>query len=73
MHILDSNGAENVSLSIVQAVTEVLNKSHYGNSHFQMRQNLVTIAEHSGHSLVYLANELLQQGSRIKRNLKLPP
>ena len=28
---------------------EVLNKSHYGNSHLQMRQNPVTVAEHSGH------------------------
>ena len=29
---------KNVFLWIMQAVTEVLNKSHYGNSHLQMRQ-----------------------------------
>ena len=32
----------------MQAVTEVLNKSHYGNSHLQMRQKPITIAKHSG-------------------------
>ena len=32
----------------MQAITEVLKKSHYGNSHLQMRQNPITIAEHSG-------------------------
>ena len=32
----------------MQAVTEVLNKSHYGNSRLQMRQNPITIAEHFG-------------------------
>ena len=31
----------------MQAVTEVLNKSHFHNSHLQMRQNPVTVAEHS--------------------------
>ena len=36
---------------IVQAVTEVLHKFRYGNSHLQMRQNPVTVAEHSGLNL----------------------
>ena len=44
---------ENIILSIVQALTEVLNKSHYGNSHLQIRQNPVTIAKHSGHCLQF--------------------
>ena len=34
-----------------QALTEVLNRSHYSNSHLQMRQNPVTVAEHSGLNL----------------------
>ena len=38
-----------------QAVTEVLNKSHYGNSHLQMRQNPIPIAEHSGLNLFQLS------------------
>ena len=33
---------------------EVLNKSHYANSHLQMRQNLIAVAEHSGHNLLNL-------------------
>ena len=37
----------------MQAVMEVLNKSHYGNSHLQMRRNPSTIAEHSGHYLFF--------------------
>ena len=41
---------------IVQAVTEVLNKSHYGNSHLEMRQNPVTIAEHSGLKLCLMGS-----------------
>ena len=32
----------------MQAITEVINKSHYGNSHLQMRRNPVPVAEHSG-------------------------
>ena len=39
---------QNVFLWILQPITEVLNNSHYGNSHLQMRQNPVTVAEHSG-------------------------
>ena len=31
----------------MQAITEVLNKSRYGNSHLQMRQNPIPIAEDS--------------------------
>ena len=34
----------------MQAATEVLNESHFSNSHLQMRQNPFTIEEHSGHS-----------------------
>ena len=34
-------------LLTMQAVTKVLNKSHDGNSYLQMRQNPVTVAEHS--------------------------
>ena len=45
------NGAENVFLGIEQAVTEVLNKFHYPNSHLQMRQNAISVAEHSQHYL----------------------
>ena len=37
------NGAENVFLSIVQAVTEVLNKSHFS---LQMENCPIPIAEH---------------------------
>ena len=44
------NGAENVFLSIVQAVTEVLNKSHFS---LQMGNCPIPVAEHSGHSLNY--------------------
>ena len=33
----------------MQAVTEVLNKSRYGNSHLQIWQNPIPIAEDSGH------------------------
>ena len=29
-------------------VMKVLNKFHYSNSHLQMRQNTITVAEHSG-------------------------
>ena len=32
----------------MQTVTEVLNKSHYANSHLQMRQNPISVAEHYG-------------------------
>ena len=39
------NGAENVFSSIVQAVTEVLNKSHFS---LQMGNCPVPVAEHSG-------------------------
>ena len=39
------NGAENVFLSIVQAVTEVLNKSHFS---LQMGNCPIPVAEHSG-------------------------
>ena len=49
-HIEDTKWGKNIFLWIVQAVTEVLNKSHYGNSHLQMRQNPITFAEHSGHT-----------------------
>ena len=39
----------------MQALTEVLNKSCYGNSHLQMRQNPISFAEHSERSvLLYL-------------------
>ena len=41
------NGAENISLLIVQAVTEVLNKSHFS---LQMRNCPIPIAEDSGPS-----------------------
>ena len=41
------NGTENVFLSIVQAVTEVLNKSHFS---LQMGNCPIPVAEHSGHS-----------------------
>ena len=37
--------------TVLQAVTEVLNKSHYSNSHLEMRQNPITLAEDSGQSL----------------------
>ena len=30
---------------------EVLNKSRYGNSHLQIRQNPIPVAEHPGHDL----------------------
>ena len=40
-----SNGAENVFLSIVQAVTEVLNKSHFS---LQMGNCPIPVAEDSG-------------------------
>ena len=39
----------------MQAVTEVLNKSRHGNSHLEMRQNPVTVAEHVGQG--HVANE----------------
>ena len=42
------NGAENVFLLIVQAVTEVLNKSHFS---LQMGNCPIPVAEHSGLSL----------------------
>ena len=35
-------------LKVVNAVMEVLYKSHYGNNHLQMGQNPITIAEDSG-------------------------
>ena len=44
------NGAENVFLSIVQAVTEVLNKSHFS---LQMENCPIPIAEHSGMILIF--------------------
>ena len=40
------NGAENVFLSIVQVVTEVLYKSHFS---LQMENFPIPVAEHSGH------------------------
>ena len=44
-HIKDSKWAENVFLSIVQAVTEVLNKSHFS---LQMGNYPIPVAEDSG-------------------------
>ena len=38
----------------MQAVTEVLNKFRYGNSHLQMRQTPIPIAEDSGQCLMQL-------------------
>ena len=35
-------------ISFHEAVTEVLNKSHYGNYHLQVRQNPITVADDSG-------------------------
>ena len=48
-HIKDPKWGRKFILLIVQAVMEVLNKSRYSNSHLQMRQNPISVAEHSGH------------------------
>ena len=47
-HIKDSNGAENIFLSFVQAVIEVLKKSHFN---LQMGNCPIPIAEDSGQHL----------------------
>ena len=51
------NRAENVFLSIVQAVTEVLNKSHFS---LQMGNCPIPIAEHSGPYLLPAFFDLLR-------------
>ena len=52
----DVRSRENVFSFIVQAVTEFLNKSHYANSHLQMRQNPISVAEHSGQWISWKTN-----------------
>ena len=42
------NGAENGYLKIGQDMTESFQKSHYGNSHLQIGQTPITVAEHFG-------------------------
>ena len=53
LHIKDVKWGRKRIFCVMQAVNEDLNKSHCGNSHLEMRQNHITIAEHSGHCLPY--------------------
>ena len=46
---------------------DCVHKSHYGGSHLQMRQNPVTIAEHSGHELLLSVLDLVLQVEKKNR------
>ena len=52
-----TNGAENRSLKVRNAVTEVLCKFHYGNDHLQMGQSPITVAKYSG--LCFIRNAIM--------------
>ena len=60
----------------MEAVTDVLNKSYYGNSHLQMRQNLIAVSEHSGlcdakWKRREMIEKQMQQGVTLMRNKAL--